>query len=163
MAQHLELATGRVLRRSLPDDAPRLVAMFERCSPETRYARFLAPIRHFPPGHLVDIVRPSHIRRSWVVDDLDAGQLLAVGSWFRNELVSAEVGLLVEDAAQRQGIGTELLDVIVASARAAGITTLVATTVADARHVHCMLARLGPMTMHSTGFTTELHIDLSPG
>jgi GNAT superfamily N-acetyltransferase len=108
-------------------------------------------------------VRPSHIRRSGVVDDLDAGQLVGVGSWFRNELVSAEVGLLVEDAAQRQGIGTELLDVIVASARAAGITTLVATTLAEARHVHRMLGRVGPMTMQSTGFTTELHINLSSG
>ena len=53
MSFPLELVTGRtrhsqVLRPSVPDDAPRLVTMFERCSPASRYARFLAPLRYFP-------------------------------------------------------------------------------------------------------------------
>ena len=113
MHQHLELATGRVLRPSLPDDAPRLVAMFERCSPASRYGRFLAPVRHFPAAHLVDVVRPSRIR-AVVGGSTTAtpGSSSAVGSWFRNQLFTAEVGLLVEDAAERQGLGTELLDTI---------------------------------------------------
>ena len=162
MRQHLELATGHVLRPSLPDDAPRLVAMFERCSPATRYGRFLSPVQHFPAGHLVDVVRPSRIRRSWVVDDQDTGQLVAVGSWFRNQLFTAEVGLLVEDAAQRRGIGTELLDTIADDAHAAGITTLVAVALAESRHVHRMIGRLGPATISCSGITCELHVDLSP-
>ena len=90
MSFPLELVTGRiapasqVLRPAVPDDAPRLVAMFERCSPASRYARFLAPLQHFPASHLVDVVRSSPIRRSWVVDDLDTGDVVGVGSWFRN-------------------------------------------------------------------------------
>jgi GNAT superfamily N-acetyltransferase len=163
ISHDLELATGRVVRPSVPDDAPRLVAMFERCSPATRYGRFLAPVQHFPAAHLVDVVRPSRIRRSWVVDDTDTGRLVAVGSWFRNQLTAAEVGLLVEDAAQGEGLGTELLDVVAAGARDAGITTLVATTAADARHVHRMFRRLGPTTVACTGPTCDLRIDLSPG
>src|SRR5947208_3149673 len=147
MSHHLELATGRVLRPSAPDDASRLVAMFERCGPASRYGRFLAPLQHFPAAHLVDVVRSSKIRRSWVVDDLDTGDLVAVGSWFRNELRTAEVGLLVEDAAQRQGLGTELLDTIATSARAHRVTTLVATTLADSRHVYRMLQGIGPTTI----------------
>ena len=87
MSFRLELATGRaptpVLRPATPDDAPRLVAMFERCSPASRYARFLAPLQHFPAAHLTDVVRSSPDRRSWVVDDLRTGQVVAVGSWFR--------------------------------------------------------------------------------
>ena len=108
MTFRLELVTGRtppmrstVLRPAVPDDAPRLVAMFERCSPASRYARFLAPLQHFPASHLVDVVRSSEIRRSWVVDDLETGDVIAVGSWFRNEKDTAEIGLLVEDGRQR--------------------------------------------------------------
>ena len=163
MSHHLELATGRVLRPSAPDDAPRLVAMFERCGPASRYGRFLAPLHYFPAAHLVDVVRSSKIRRSWVVDDLDTGDLVAVGSWFRNELRTAEVGLLVEDVAQWQGLGSELLDTIAASARVHGITTLVATTLADSRHVYRMLTHIGPTTIRCAGTTCDLRVDLSPG
>ena len=163
MSHHLELATGRVLRPSAPDDAPRLVAMFERCSSASRYGRFLAPLRYFPAAHLVDVVRSSMIRRSWVVDDLDTGDLVAVGSWFRNELRTAEVGLLVEDVAQWQGLGSELLDTIAASARVHGITTLIATTLADSRHVYRMLTDLGPTTIRCAGTACDLRVDLSPG
>ncbi len=165
MSFRLELVTGRtarhVLRPSTPDDAPRLVAMFERCSPESRYARFLAPLKHFPASHLVDVVRSSPIRRSWVIDDLDTGHVIGVGSWFRNQDDTAEVGLLVEDAFQHQGHGSALLDELVRSARHAGITTLLAHTAADARHVHGMLRRIGPTSIECSGITCTLHVALT--
>jgi GNAT superfamily N-acetyltransferase len=160
VCRRLELATGRVLRPAAPDDAPRLVAMFERCSPASRYGRFLAPLQHFPAAHLVDVVRSSPIRRSWVIDDLERAQLVGVASWFRNHVHAAEVGLLVEDAYQHQGHGTALLEEVVASARAAGITTLVASTLADARHVHRMLRAVGPTCIQCAGHTCELHVAL---
>jgi GNAT superfamily N-acetyltransferase len=159
---HLELATGRVLRPSLPHDAPRLVAMFERCSPATRYGRFLSPVRHFPASHLIDVIRPSRVRRSWVVDDLGTGELVAVGSCFRNEPRAAEVGVLVEDDAQRQGIGSEILDTIATIAPVHGITTLAATALAQSRHVHRILERVGPTTISCTGPTCDLRVDLVP-
>jgi len=169
MSFRLELVTSHtaryVLRPSVPDDAPRLVTMFERCSPESRYARFLAPLAHFPASHLVDVVRSSTIRRSWVVDDLATGRVVAVGSWFRNQGTSppfgAEVGLLVEDALHHEGHGTALLDVLAASARDAGIATLVGHTLADARHVQRMLHRLGPTTIDCEGHVCTLRVALT--
>ena len=135
--------------------------MFERCSPASRYARFLAPLAHFPASHLVDVVRSSDIRRSWVIDDLETGNVIAVGSWFRNQGDTAEVGLLVEDAFQHQGHGSALLDALAASARQAGITTLVGYTAADARHVHRMLRRIGPTSIECSGITCSLHTSLT--
>lgn len=170
MSTRLELVTGRVLRPAAPADAPRLVAMFERCSVASVYGRFLAPLRHFPASHLVDVVRSSPIRRSWVVDDLASGQLIAVGSWFRNQPGpagesgaagdGAELGLLVEDAFQHQGIGAALLDVLTTSAREAGVAMLVGHTLADARHVHRMLRHLGPTTITCAGHTCTLQVSL---
>jgi RimJ/RimL family protein N-acetyltransferase len=165
MSFRLELVTGRpdglVLRPSTPHDAPRLVTMFERCSPATRYGRFLAPLRHFPAAHLTDVMRSSPIRRSWVVDDLRTGEVVGVGSWFRNDGDTAEVGLLIEDAFQRRGHGSALLDALVASACHAGVTTLVGHTLADARHVHRMLRRLGPTTFDCSGYTCTLRTSLT--
>src|SRR4051794_11666625 len=161
MSFRLELVTGRVLRPAIPDDAPRLVTMFERCSPASRYARFLAPLDHFPASHLVDVVRSSPIRRSWVIDDFATGQVVGVGSWFRNAEATAELGLLVEDAWQRRGHGTALLATLVDSARAAGITSLVAHSLAESRHVHRMVRNLGPTTIHCTGHECTLHVSLT--
>jgi GNAT superfamily N-acetyltransferase len=161
MYRRLELATGRVLRPAEPDDAPRLVAMFERCGPASRYGRFLAPLQHFPAAHLTDVVRSSPLRRSWVIDDLDTGDVIGVASWFRNQVHAAEIGLLVEDDCQRQGHGAALLDEVVVSARSAGITMLVAETLADARHVHRMLRRVGPTCVRCAGHTCEVHVALT--
>jgi GNAT superfamily N-acetyltransferase len=162
VCQQLELVTGRVLRPSVPEDARRLVAMYERCSSESRYARFLAPLDHFPASHLVDVVRSTPIRRSWVVHDLDTGHVVGVGSWFRTQVHVAEIGLLVEDAFQRQGQGTALLDAVAESARNWGVRVLLANTLRDSRHVHRMLHRIGPTCMDCQGFTCELHVALSP-
>jgi GNAT superfamily N-acetyltransferase len=161
MCSRLELVTGRVLRPSAPDDAPRLVAMFERCSPASRCGRFLAPVRYFPASHLVDVVRSSPIRRSWVIDDLDTGRVVGVGSWFRNAETTAELGLLIEDAGQRRRLGTQLLDELAASARRAGVTTLVGHTLVESRHVHRMLRRLGPTTMERSGPVCTLRVLLT--
>jgi GNAT superfamily N-acetyltransferase len=133
--------------------------MFERCSPATRYARFMAPLQHFPAAHLVDVVRSSRFRRSWVVEDVGSGDVLGVGTWFRNEPDepdAAEVALLIEDAFQHQGLGTTLLDELAAAARDEGITTFVGHSLADARHVHGMLGRLGPTTIEGAGTSRAL-------
>ena len=97
--------------------------MFERCSPATRYGRFLAPVAEFPTRHLADIVDPAPGQWSWIVDR-DPGDVVGVASLFRTGLRTAEVGLLVEDAEQRHGFGTGLLDLMVATALDVGVTTL---------------------------------------
>jgi GNAT superfamily N-acetyltransferase len=155
----LELAASRVVRPTVPEDAPRLVAMFERCSPEARYQRFLAPVQHFPPAHLVDVVRGSPVRSSWVVDAGD-GRVVALGSWFRTSRRRAELGLLVEDAEQHRGLGSALLDTIRANACAEGIRTLYATTLTESHHVSRMLRRLGPVCEESGGPTHLLELTL---
>jgi RimJ/RimL family protein N-acetyltransferase len=152
-------ATGLVVRPATPTDAPRLVAMFERCSPETRYARFLAPLQRFPAAHLVDVVQSSPIRRSWVIEERSSGQVVGIGSWFRNQTGTpdaAEVGLLVEDAFQHRGLGAALLDELAARACDEGITVFVAETLAGARHVHRMLQRLGVTTIEGSGTSRSL-------
>jgi RimJ/RimL family protein N-acetyltransferase len=161
MAVHcLELATGGVIRSPRADDAPRLVAMFERCSPATRYGRFLAPVARYPARHLAEVVDPVPGRWSWLVSR-DPSEVIGVGSLFRTGLRTAEVGLLVEDAEQRRGFGTGLLDLMVAMALDVGVTTLEATTLGSSRHVRRMLARVGAMTVVTRGTEYEVRVSLA--
>jgi GNAT superfamily N-acetyltransferase len=144
-----------------PDDVAALVAMFERCSFETRYARFLSPVATFPPGHLAHVVRPRLGRWSWVTVDENSARVVALASLFWNGRGAAELGLLVEDKEQDHGLGTRLLGVIAATATYAGIDTLVAATLAQSHHVRRMLERLGAVSVSCAGPTCEVRVDLA--
>jgi GNAT superfamily N-acetyltransferase len=143
-----------------PDDATALIAMFERCSPQTRYERFLSPVPAFPARHLADIVHPRRGRWSWVTADDDASRIVAVASLFCVGRDTAEVGLLVEDDEQRRGLGTELLRVAAEHAREVGIRTIVAETLGTSHHVRRMLERWGDVTVRPSGHTSALTLDL---
>jgi GNAT superfamily N-acetyltransferase len=54
-----------------------------------------------------------------------------------------ELGILVEDCWQRRGVGTALVDRLVASARARGIEQLVANVLGEDRFVLKVLRRIG--------------------
>jgi RimJ/RimL family protein N-acetyltransferase len=151
----------RLLRVARPDDAAAIRAMFDRCSDATRYQRFLSPVPRFPERHLTAVVHPRSDRPSWVVVDERRARVVAVGSVFRTGRRTAELGLLVEDAEQRQGLGTELLRVMVASARRGGVTELDALALLPSLHLRRMLGRLGPVTVVPGGDVCDLHLDLT--
>jgi GNAT superfamily N-acetyltransferase len=90
------------IRPATPGDRAALIAMFERCSPETRYRRFHGFLRAFPERYLADALsgRSDHIALVAEVDE----HIVALAS-----CADDEIGILVEDAFQRQRIGTRLL------------------------------------------------------
>ena len=116
--------------------------------------------RQFPARHLADIVDPAPGQWSWIVDR-DPGTVVGVASLFRTGLRTAEVGLLVEDAEQRHGFGTGLLDLMVATALDVGVTTLQATTLASSHHVRRMLGRVGTLTLVTRGTEYEVQVSLA--
>ena len=154
-----------LVRAPGPGDAAALVAMFERSSPESRYARFLSPVPAFPRGHLANVVHAAPGRWSRIVVDTGTcngtQRVVALASLFRTGPRTGELGLLVEDAQQHRGLGTELLDVLATRAREVGIDTLEATTLADSHHVRRMLARHGDVTASCSGPACDLRVDLA--
>ena len=60
----------------------------------------------------------------------------------------------------RIGKVEEKVDELVSSARTAGITTLVGHSLAESRHVHRMLRRLGPTTTDCSGYECTMHVSL---
>lgn len=123
----------RALRQS---DREALIALFNRCSPETIRYRFLRMVTELPDSLLDQLIAVDGVRHVALVVTAGAGddeKIVAVGRYIvledRPEV--AEVSFLVEDAMQRRGIGTVLLDTLAEIAREHGITHFSADVLAD--------------------------------
>ncbi len=153
---------GIDLRPVAATDGPAIVAMFRRCGPESRYARFLAPLSSFPSVHLERILEPARGDEGWVaVPSAEPATLVALGSWSRcgNE---AELALLVEDAWQRQGIGSAFVELAAERARAVGVRRFTASVVTGSEHVRRLLrSNLGPLSGRLDGPVDHITIELS--
>ncbi|MEV4514110.1 GNAT family N-acetyltransferase [Dactylosporangium sp. NPDC049525] len=111
------------LRPIRPDDADRIVALHSRFSERTRYLRYFSAYPRIPQRDLDRFVNVDHRdREAFVIEH--AGELIAVGRYERLGAGShqAEVAFVVEDAHQGRGIGSVLIEHLVAAASQEGIT-----------------------------------------
>ncbi|WP_432987024.1 GNAT family N-acetyltransferase [Dactylosporangium sp. CA-233914] len=111
------------LRPIRPDDADRIVALHSRFSERTRYLRYFSAYPRIPQRDLDRFVNVDHHdREAFVVEH--AGELIAVGRYERlgHGSHQAEVAFVVEDAHQGRGIGSVLIEHLVAAASTEGIT-----------------------------------------
>jgi L-amino acid N-acyltransferase YncA len=124
------------LRPLAGSDLPSIAAMWERCTPATRMSRFHAPVRDIPASYLkAALADPA---ASVVAAPERTGVVVAVASLIRSASDStAELGVLVQDAWQRRGIGHRLVGHLITAAPARGIAVVTAAvltqnaTVAD--------------------------------
>lgn len=121
------------VRPATTGDRGALIAMFERCSAETRYRRFHGFLRAFPERYLTDALsgRPDHI--ALVAETGD--RIVALAS-----CADDEIGIMVEDAFQRQGIGTRLLTALT---QLSGPGMLLATIQSDQAWILSLLRHYG--------------------
>ncbi|MPQ96726.1 GNAT family N-acetyltransferase [Modestobacter sp. I12A-02628] len=114
------------LRPITPEDADGIVGLMERSSDQTRYYRFFGPMKRLSDRDLHRFTHVDHDNRvAFVV--LLGDELIGVGRYDRYPgTADAEVAFLIEDAHQRRGLGSVLLEHLAAAARERGITTFVA-------------------------------------
>jgi GNAT superfamily N-acetyltransferase len=152
----LTVSPGLVsLRRAVPADREALTLMYRRCSPATGYLRFHGPLKTIPEPYLTEALSGSGLHYSLVAcagadeagaDEAgadEAGTVVALASCRAVAEGMAELGVLVEDAWQRHGIGLRLLRDLVARARADGFRVLVAQVLAEQRWIADVLRRYG--------------------
>jgi acetyl coenzyme A synthetase (ADP forming)-like protein len=117
------------LRATTREDAPGLLALVERLSPESRYFRFhgLPPVG---PRLVEPFLDPDWDERGALVGTLasDEGQrIVALGTWSRlRDRGAAEAAFAVDDEFQGHGIGTRLVEQLAELAAEAGIERFVA-------------------------------------
>ncbi len=113
------------LRPIRPSDAAAIVALHSRFSERTRYLRYFSPYPRIPERDLRRFVNVDHRDREAFVAEL-GGELIAVGRYDRLDADKAEVAFVVEDAHQRRGLGSVLLEHLAQAAREERIARFVA-------------------------------------
>lgn len=139
------LSDGRTvhIRPVRPEDNDRMMAMWERLSPETIRMRFFAP-RSMSANQMRFFSNVDYVNRFALVAET-AGRIVGVSRFDRLEEdpSSAEFAVIVEDAEQGRGIGTALLRALVRPANDMGISGFVGDVLRENRRMLRMMRDAG--------------------
>lgn len=116
------------------DDDERLAEFFARISPRSMYERFLCARRSLPPAWIRQFATVDYrARLGLIAEPVAPGPtpIIALGQYEGMPTGAAEVAFIVRDDWQGCGLGTHLLDRIVAAATDAGFAHLQAWVHAD--------------------------------
>jgi len=140
-----------------PSDTEALLAMLGRCSRMTLFHRF----HGFTDGtdYFGTLLRDRPAdgtllawHHSWCV---------GVASLAQDAEGKVELGVLIEDAWQHRGIGTQLAASLLNLARADGVTTVHAEVLGDDSFILEALRRMGPLTVSVGHGTLAIDVELS--
>lgn len=135
------------LRHGSGADLAQVVALYARCSEESRRRRFHAPLPVVPRRLVLRTLEPDD---GWSTLAVLGRRVVGVASAGRLGAGQAEVGVLVDDAHQGRGLGTRLLVEVAAEAIARGYTSLLCLTQPDNVAVRRSIERSGlPTTTRS--------------
>ena len=150
----------RPIRRT---DADALLGLYSRLSEESLYLRFFSP------------VPPPTARQLEALTSLDYERRFALGAELGDDLVAiarfdrlaneadAEVAFTVQDDQQGRGLGTILLENLVAIARELGVTRFVASTLASNARMLRVFGDAGfEVQRHRESGTVELSFAIEP-
>jgi hypothetical protein len=145
----------RVLRPAA-SDTEAVLAMLRRCSRASLFHRF----HGFTDGvaYFGGLLRDRPLDQTllaWYGSNCIGVATLAVGA-----AGIFDLGILVEDAWQRRGIGTHLAVSLLDGARARGMTTVHADILADDHFLLHALRQVGSLTVSLECGTTAIDIDL---
>jgi GNAT superfamily N-acetyltransferase len=147
----------RAIRR---DEAPALLALYDRLSPESLYFRFFA-VPDKDRAKAEYLAHVDYVSRYALVAEVN-GELVGVARWECDGAAPghAEVAFTVADDLQGRGLGSLLFARLAALARRRGITTFEAEVLPDNEKMLRVFARSGlPQTSRFEG--PALHVTIA--
>ena len=140
--------TPLTLRAIQPDDAPRLQALHAHLSRETIYLRFLSiqlNLSDAEAQRLATVNYQTTMALVAVNEDKGEAVIRGVARYAASERapMEAEAAIVIEDAYQGKGLGTILLDRLLAYAQSHGIKTFVAEINAENERMLRFVRRSG--------------------
>ena len=127
-------------RYATDDDVGAVLALHDRCSPQTLERRFHVPTRRVPESVVRELVTP---RRGWSLVAQQGAEVVGHGCAGETSPGQVEVGLLVDDAFQGTGIGTRLMRDLAATAAERGYASLLCSVSPDNASVLPTVRRAG--------------------
>jgi GNAT superfamily N-acetyltransferase len=150
------------IRQGHHTDRDLLVRGFERLGPESRYRRFLTPMRELGEKAVRYMTElDHHDHEAMIALDERGEEGLGDAFYVRDPTRpdTAEVAVTVVDAWQGRGLGTLLLEAISARARDEGIRTFTALVLARNEEMLHLFERLGPVRIvDRAAGTVELEV-----
>jgi acetyltransferase len=148
LEDHIRLPNQRLLhiRPLRPCDDGPIRELYSHLSPRTRYLRFLSPMPVLPDSVLSLMTCVDYRRRLALLAELDIAdgtEVVALGSFGAIDDGTAEVGLVVRDEWQGQGIGIALAARVLQAAEARGFTRFVAHVLWDNGVIRKVLNQVG--------------------
>ncbi len=116
-------------------DGPAIVAMGQRCSGMTLYQRFLGVAHGLSPAFVNGVLAGPPGQTSVVATLADGSTVVGLATWSPDREGRGEVGLLVEDAYQCCGVGSAMLEVLLASVMDSSPSIVTALVLADRVHL----------------------------
>lgn len=133
------------LRPIRPDDAPRLVELYDRLSQQSAYQRFFTVMQRLPPDWAQFLAAVDHQRRfALVAEEVSASKPTLVGVARYEPLPdgeTVELAVVVQDSWQGQGLGTLLLRELLHAAELNGLHRFRAYVLAENRRMLHLLRR----------------------
>lgn len=144
-----------------PGDVERVVRMFDRLSPETRFRRFFTAMPKLDPRVLAALTDVDHVRHEAVVA-LVGDEVIALASYHvsTSDPAVADVAVVVEDDWQHHGLARRMMRSLTRLARERGVTTFHADVLADNRRAVGLIRRLAKQTARARLEGGELVYDL---
>ena len=140
--------TKALIRPIGPDDRERLREGFESSSEESRFRRFLAPVPALSSRQLDYLTNVDHdYHEALIPTDPDTGESFGTARYVRrnDDPTTAEIAVGVGDRWMRIGLGTALMNALVARAREAGVVRITAVIQAENTAAKALLAKVaGP-------------------
>ena len=113
------------LRPIRPEDQDRLIAFHDRLSRQTAYQRFFAVMKRLPPDWAHFLANVDYERRLALLAEHgapEAPELVGVARYEPTDRAdTAEIAFVIQDGWQDRGLGTLMLDALLAAADARGL------------------------------------------
>jgi GNAT superfamily N-acetyltransferase len=153
-------ASGRAaaaIRPARPADLPALRAFFAALSPQARYLRFFAPVT--PGPALLHLLSGGADTTDAIVATRGAiiiGHAMAADQGCPCDSRMTEIGVVVADAWQGQGVGSALVRALITSAKDRGVTSVAMDVLPGNHQVLTMIRGHWPeaRTGHSRDYDT---------
>jgi RimJ/RimL family protein N-acetyltransferase len=137
------------IRPIRPDDAPRLIALYDRLSRHTAYQRFFTIMQRLPPDWARMLASVDYVSRLALVvqPEASADEVVGVARYEPTDRPdTVEVAFVLQDGWQNRGLGTVLLGDLLSAARARGIRRFRAWVLADNTRMLDLLNRFTTIT-----------------